>query len=247
VRISFALLAFALTGCGSRAPLADEPWTRAQGALPVGCALGVSGPTIDPGDALVHARADALANLAAGAPGARVRLESTQVVRAGPEARYRSVMRQHLKGRLVGARIVRAWTDREGQGPATIAPAVYAIACAADAAGRFPPWPGFDAVTDDASRPCAWGFAGPTIVSDQEQQAFADARRRLALLLAADIESILVDFDLSDVHAWSRVATPDEVQAQVDASATLDGSVRDEGGTGPLGIANVVYARACLP
>lgn len=242
------LIAIVGVACGAARPNGFDAIAvfKALKDTPKDCALGLSGPTVNPGDAVVYARADALQNLALG--DATVKLDSIQTIEEGAELRYRSVLKQHAHGRLEGARIVRVWADREGRGRAGTRDVVYALACRPEAAARFAPWPGYEAlVAVDAGRACAWGFAGPTLLSNQNERALDDAKRRLAEVLAADVESILVDFDLTDVQGWSHVAAPADVQARVNADAVAEGDKLDTDGTGPLGLKGVAYVLACLP
>jgi hypothetical protein len=215
--------------------------------------VGSSGPTLNAGDALYNAEADALATLAESLAGAQVDVRAIQVDaqgrlagrEAGAAARFRQVIRQVVKGRMEGASIVKVWRDREGRGAAGTREVMYALACD-EAGARQVAADGFTPMADSVSRPCALGVAGPTLKSDQQEVAFEDARARLAELLAVDVESILVDYDLARIDLWQSVHSPDEVRARVDASAKLAGYVRDDEGRGPLGIRGVAYALACL-
>ena len=64
--------------------------------------------------------------------------------------------------------------------------------------------------------------------------------------MAADVESIVVDYDVRDQDVWQSIHSPDEVRSRVDADAKLDGFVLDTTGEGPLGLKGVAYALACL-
>lgn len=244
-----ALVALGVTGCS--APLRDHGTTRYFGghaAIPSGCAVGISGPTIRPGDAIYYAEADALAALAAGSRGVQVDIRAVQVQVQGGSAtqRFRQVIRQFVRGRMTGARIMRLWHDTRGRGSLERRDVVYALACDEEGAGAVGPWSGFEEMLDTVGRPCALGVAGPTLLSDQQEAAFADARARLAELMAVDVESLLVDFDLTETALWQSIRSPEGVKEAVEERATLARYTIDERGTGPLGMRGVAYALACL-
>ena len=245
-----AVLCLGAAGC--RAPVGDPMRSARDGApawtavLPEGCALGLSGPTLHPADQVVYAQSDAREKLAWEKLG--VRLESVYVdLPEGPA----EVTTQEGRGFLERARVVTMWLDRAGAGPEGKHDVLYALACAdaSKATGTvrpaIPAW--LADVPRSRGRVCALGLAGPTLApEDQEPNAKADARDRLAEALAVHVHVFGLDVDGGD-FAMAGESGSEEWARRVCAEKAADqGTWRDRKGEGPLVRAGVVYALACV-
>ena len=243
--VAVAASAVTLFGAGCAASDASR-YFRQGAAVPDGCAVGVAGPTLHKGSAILLAETDALEGLAMATGAAPVHLRAIEVDHGDDIARYRSVLVEHLEGRLAGARVVRLWRDVAGDGSLRAEGLTYAMACTERGARALGPWETYEALLHRVSRPCALGLAGPTIVTDQRDAAFGDARGRLARLLDAHVEAIHTDYDLQGPERWQGVTTGDASLAYVESHAELEAYVVDEAGDGPLALPGLAYALACL-
>jgi hypothetical protein len=210
------------------------------------CAIGASGPTVHPWEAIYNAEADALTNLVLSAPTTTVAIKSVSVDVVSLQ-RFRQVSREHAKGHYAGARIVRLWMDKQGRGIHKTKGVVYALACDEEGQRSVGIDRRFAEFVDTPGVPCALGVAGPTIGLDQKELAFENARSNLSELLSVDVETIMVDYDLAHQDIWSDIHTPEHVSAMVEQKAHLKHYLLDSKGTGPLGLDGVAYALACLP
>ncbi len=171
--------ASAVLACAGAAPEpeAAEPPGWLQTA-PEGCAVGFSGPTLNPGDAIRYARQAALRQLAAVDADTRIRVESELLV--GSE-RGGEFTRQDLEGTVRNSRIVAMWAERTSDPTSqTRVRHVYAMACHPDAAASgdlappFPEW--LLNLPDRPGEICAIGVGGPTW-DPRDQRARHPARR----------------------------------------------------------------------
>jgi hypothetical protein len=216
-------------------------------APPAGCAVGSSGPTLNPRRSILNARLSAIEALAA----ASLAIDVQTVSGAGPDGSF-EVSSQALSGTLANARVVALWADTDRSQPSRRRlRQVYALACWPDASTRdlpdadYPQWLLEPPV--EAGRICAAGIAGPTWRRrDQPASALRDAR----LALAAAIESRVEKRVFDDGHGVAKVAR------QVDPSAyaldraaeaeSLEMEWYDESGTGPVGLPGILYGLACI-
>jgi hypothetical protein len=219
-------------------------------AAPPGCALGLSGPTLNPGDALRNARRNALSELAATNARTRVELESELLVSAGGQ-RGGEFTRQDISGAVRNAKVVAMWAEQVTH-PQTRAVErhVYAMACERDASAAglvdptVPAW--ILNVPNDDARVCALGVGGPTRNPyDQPKAALRDARRALAASLESELEAILIDTGRRPLIA-SELQTTDRAQQLADSVTELDAEWADPAGTGPLGLKQTLYGLICV-
>ncbi|MBW2695900.1 MAG: hypothetical protein JRE70_05460 [Deltaproteobacteria bacterium] len=245
---SAPLLAGALLACVMSAPERPPQWPPPAWARrpPAGCAVGFSGPTLDPGDAIRQARRAALEGLAAAWLGVRVVSELHLHGRGSDEWSL-----QETRGILQRSRIVALSVGPDGAGYAgRPLREVFALACPADlpvpvaAPAGQPTW--LLEVPNAAGRSCVHGVGGPTRrPGGQDAAALRDGRRALAK--AIEIRIRQRSFDnlrgplrvVSDSQASTRAL---EVSSRVDE---LEARWTDERGRGPLRTAGVVYGLVC--
>jgi len=218
---------------------------------PPGCAIGFSGPTLDPGDAVRGARRDALSALASGDAGAVVHIESELLVSAGGQ-RGGEFTKQDISGAIRSARIVAMWVERaENEHLPTRERHVYAMACARGAAAAgltdptVPAW--ILNLPDDGTRACALGIGGPTRnPSDQPDAALRDGRRALASALGSDLETRIIDTGAHRALIASDLQTTERARTRAAAVSELDAAWQDAEGNGPLGLEQTLYGLVCI-
>jgi hypothetical protein len=232
---ALAALAFAAAACAGGAPGDADPippWARRP---PPGCAVGLSGPTLEPGDALRRARRGAREALAEHV--LPMRVESAW--RDGRRPRERT--RHTTRGNLRGARVValRAQSDR-----------LWALACLPGAAGPArrgpvapPPYP--DWVLDVPSgRRCELGVGGPTRdPADRARRALADGRRALAEAGELRVRRQVLDDGRGAARVRADSSASDAAAARAAARAVLEQTWTDARGRGPQRRPDVLYAR----
>ena len=237
------LLAVGLVGAAACRTSATPPdWWAGRVAPPAGCALGFSGATLYPGDALRQARVDALTGLMRSFESTELQSESFD----DGSQRY-AWTHQVSRGRLARSRVVAMWTDTWG---AEVGASVYALACEEgvrpDAAPLLetPDW--FMNPPSSPDRLCAPAVAGPTLFpGDQRPAAIADGREALAELLESDIEQVVVDDERNRVFELSTLSPTDRARALAQAAQELEREWVDERGEGPLAIRNTLYGVVC--
>ena len=215
-------------------------------APPEACAVGSSGPTLNPGTAIRYARLAAIEALASGS----LDVDVQTVTRSGSEGSF-EVSAQALSGTLENARIVALWADTATAGVRSRLQQVYALACWPEASlsdlGRpaFPDW--LIDPPSDSGKICATGISGPTRKADnQPASALRDARMALAVALESRIEKRIFD----DGHGVAKIAREVEPSAFALARAATAGALDedwlDERGTGPIGLPGVLYGLVCI-
>jgi hypothetical protein len=219
-------------------------WTEAP---PERCAVGSSGPTLNPRSAIRNARLSAIEALAADSLAVDVQSISGE----GPDGSF-EIAAQALSGTLEDARVVAIWADVDsGQGASPRIRQVYSLACWPDASLAALPDPDYPSWLLDpppsSGRICASGIAGPTWKpGDQQASALRDARLALAVALESRIEKRIFD----DGHGVAKIARQVEPSAAARARAAgaeeLDREWFDEAGTGPIGLPGVLYGLACI-
>ena len=245
-----ALLGLAACAVSGPAPGAtDRTLARWANAPPEGCAVGASGPTLNPRHAIRAARLAAIEALAAES----LEVDVQSISGEGPDGSF-EIAAQALSGSLEDARVVAVWADVEPGTTPRSRPRVrrvHALACWPDAEPRDLPAPDHPAWLLDpperAGRICAIGVAGPTRKSAaQSESALRDARRALAVAIESRIEKRIFD----DGRGVARIARRVEASAAArDRAAEADALERewlDEDGTGPLGLPGVLYGLACI-
>ena len=249
-----AVTLFWLTACAASAPTADSPTAIATGTLnewalspPSGCAVGSSGPTLNPRNAIRYARLSAIEALAADS----LEVDVQSISGIGPDGTF-EIAAQALSGTLVNARVVALWADVDDEnGSGRRIRQVYSLACWPDASLRDipePPYPIWilEPPTHDG-KICATGVAGPTWKSgDQRDSALRDARLALAAALESRIETRIFD-DGRGVAKIARQIDPSPSALTRAATAIrLEQDWYDETGSGPIGLPGVLYGRACI-
>ncbi len=220
---------------------------------PRGCAIGFSGPTLDPGDAIRYARQAALRQLASGAADAQVHVESELYVTGSSQRRGGEFTRQDIQGSVRDSRIVALWAERTRDPRSqTKVRHVYAMACREGAeppelsAPAFPGWL-LNAPERDGEI-CAIGAGGPTYdPRDQEPGTLRDARRALAQALESRLHQIIIDTGAANPRVASELATTERALARAEAVSEFDDLWSDQEGDGPLALKGVLYGLICVP
>ncbi len=225
-----------------RRPLAS--WVDAP---PADCAVGSSGPTLNPRNAIRYARQSAIEALASGS----LEIDVQTISGEGSWGSF-EVSAQALSGTLENARIVALWaeTDLAAEGRRRIRQ-VYALGCWPEASLRDLPRPDYPRWLIEppakAGQICATGIAGPTWKSrDQSASALRDARLALAIALESRIEKRIYD-DGHGVAKMARQITPSmRALARAASADELERDWYDEAGVGPVGLPSVLYGLACI-
>jgi hypothetical protein len=231
----------------------DEPAPSWLARAPKGCAIGFSGPTLDPGDAIRYARRAALRQLATGGADAMVHVESELYVAGSDRQRGGEFTRQDIEGTVRDSRIVAMWAERT-RDPRSLTKVrhVYAMACGA---GSEPPDLGDPAypewllnAPEGNGEICAVGAGGPTYdPRDQEPATLRDARRALAEALESRLHQIIIDTGDRNPRVASELATTEAALARAESASELDDVWSDQNGDGPLGLPGVLYGLVCVP
>ncbi len=244
-------LVSAVLACGSPAPEDREPsWLRQS---PEGCAIGFSGPTLDPGDSIRYARRAALRQLASGAGDARVHIESELYVSGARGQRGGEFTRQDIQGNVRGSRIVAMWAEHTRDARSlTAVRHVYAMACGAGAeppdldTPSYPHWLLNPPRNEGAI--CAIGAGGPTWdPRDQEPATLRDGRSALAEALDSRLHQIIIDTGETNPRVATELATTEAALARAATASELDDQWSDLRGEGPLGLKGVLYGLICVP
>lgn len=216
-------------------------------APPARCAVGSSGPTLNPRNAIRSARVSAIDALAAGSLSVDVQSITGSGVRGDFE-----MTAQSLSGVLADARIaaIVAETNPGVQGRARLRQ-VYALACFSDAdlsdlpAVDDPRW--LIEAPREGGRVCAMGIAGPTWkAEDQVSSALEDARSALAIALESRIEKRVFDDGRGVVRMAREVVPSVDAMRRAARAGALEAYWLDEAGEGPLELPGVLYGLACV-
>ncbi len=247
-----------LAACAIPAPEADSQQRRLAPDLsriewiespPPGCAVGASGPTLNPRHAIRNARLAAIEALAAS------RLEMTiQSITVSDSATSSGleISTQTLSGQVANARIAALWADRDQvEGSRNWLRGVYALACWPEADLRdvsavdYPSW-----LIEPPERPgqiCATGVAGPTWKAvEQVDSALRDARFALAVSLESRIEKRVFDPGRGVARFARQVDPSPAATARAAAASSLERRWLDERGTGPMGLEGALYGLVCV-
>ena len=226
---------------------APRPLAGWVDAPPAGCAVGSSGPTLNPRNAIRYARVSAIDALAAGS----LSIDVQSITGTGSEG-YFEMTAQSLSGVLADARIAALFGEvnpgREGRARLR---QVFALACFPDADLSDLPEPGYPRwvvdVPAEEGRVCATGISGPTRKArDQAPSALGDARLALAIALESRIEKRVFD-DGRGVARMAREIDPSPRALRRAAGAeALEERWLDEEGEGPLGLPGVLYGLVCV-
>lgn len=216
-------------------------------APPSRCAVGSSGPTLNPRNAIRYARIAAIEALAAGS----LSVEVQSITGSGARGDF-EMTTQSLSGVLADARIAAIWAETNPgmKGRARVR-LVHVLACFPDAdlAGlpdpAYPRW--LIEAPSGGDRVCATGIAGPTWkAEDQARSALRDARLAVAIALESRIEKRVFD-DGRGVARMAREIEPSGAALRRASRAErLEEAWLDEDGEGPLGLRGVLYGLVCV-
>jgi hypothetical protein len=248
--VSAVLVCAGLVSCKT-----DEAGPPSAGWLqlaPDGCAIGFSGPTLDPGDAIRYSRRDALRQLASTDKQTRIHIESELYVTGSGQQRGGEFTRQDIEGSVREARIVALWAERTHD-PRSMTKVrhVYGMACHEGAeppdldAPVFPSW--LLNVPEQEGRICAIGVGGPTYdPRDQEPRTIEDGRNALAEALDSRLHQIIIDTGVRNPRVASELETTEAARARAKAAQELDRQWSDVEGNGPLSLKGVLYGLVCI-
>jgi hypothetical protein len=247
-----AVLACLALGCAGD-PSWEEPTPSWLQTAPAGCAIGFSGPTLNPGDAVRYARRAALRQLAAGDETTRIHVQSELLVAGSSAQRGGEFTRQEIEGTVRDSRIVAMWAERTRDPRSeTLVRHVYAMACGvgAEPAGvgepAFPSW--LLNLPERDGEICAIGVGGPTYdARDQEPGTLRDGRRALATALESRLHQIIIDTGERNPRVRTELETTEAALARAAGAEELDESWSDRDGDGPLALKGVLYGLVCVP
>lgn len=243
-----------LMACAASGPTIDSPTGNESGALaewtlvpPPDCAVGSSGPTLNPRNSIRLARLSAIETLAANS----LEIDVQTVSGVGPYGDF-EIAAQALSGTLENARLVALWADvdRDG-GFGSRVRQVFALACWPHAFVRDLPEPEYpfwllEPPSDDG-RICAAGIAGPTWKSgEQRDSALRDARLALAVALESRVEKRIYDDGRGVAKIARQIEPSPSALARAAAAERLERDWYDETGIGPIGLPGVLYGLACI-
>ena len=207
---------------------------------------------MNPGDAIRHARRNALAQLAAGDAAASVHVTSELLV-SGANARGGEFTHQDIRGSVRDSQIVAMWAELSTDpGSTTQVRHVYAMGCRRRARPSglsdpaFPDW--VLNVPENDLQACALGVGGPTRNPlDQIPAALRDAKQALAAALESRLHQIIIDTGRTNPRVASQLETTQRALARAEGAEDLHDAWRDDTGAGPLGLKDVVYGLVCIP
>ena len=219
-------------------------WTRNP---PSGCAVGSSGPTLNPRDSIRFARLSAIEALAANS----LAIDVQTVSGVGPDGAF-EIAAQSLSGSLENARLVAVWADVDhADGFGRRVSQVYALACWPDATVRDLPEPAYPSwllePRSDEGEICATGIGGPTWNRDEQRDsALRDARLALAVALESRVEKRIFDDGQGVARIARRIEPSASAVARAGKATELERDWYDENGVGPVGLPGVLYGFACI-
>jgi hypothetical protein len=243
-------LAGAVLGCGTPASSPEPPRGSWLSQAPEGCAIGFSGPTMNPGSAIRNARTSALQSLVSGSAASSIHIQSTLLTSSAE--RDREYTRQDIEGVVRGSRIVKMWAEVTADPPSsTRVRHVYALACDE---GVTPPGvtePDYPSwvlnLPRQPGRLCTLAVGGPTWdPRRQTSVALEDGRRALAEALESQLRQVIEDDGRSSPRVLSEMKTTERALAKAESANELDPKWRDDEGIGPLGLREVLYGVVCV-
>lgn len=234
-------------GTGASSGAADRSIPEWIEHPPARCAVGSSGPTLNPRNAIRHARISAIEALA----GDSLSVDVQTISGEGPDGTF-EIAAQALSGTLADARVVAVWADvSTDKGSSRRIRQVYSLACWPDASMRGLPDPDYPSWLLDppasSGRICATGIAGPTWnPDDQSRSALADARLAIAIAIESRIEKRIFDNGRGAAKIARQVEPSTSALSRAETARELDREWMDEAGTGPIGLPGVLYGLACI-
>ena len=229
----------------------DRPALLVHGLVevPDGCAVGSSGPTLNPRNAIRHARLSAIEALAMD----RLEVDVQAISGIGPHGSF-EIASQALSGGLRDARIIALWAKPGSNlldSNRRRLSRVFALACWPDASLRglpetvYPQW-----LIEPPRRDgqiCAAGIGGPTRKpAEQSKSALRDARGALAIALESRIEVRLLDVGHGAAKIAREIDPSTEALRRSETASRLEEEWMDEEGLGPIGLPGVLYGLACI-
>lgn len=227
-----SILALVSLSCAHQQVLENSPsWLD---HTPRDCAIGMSGPTLNPGDGLRYAQENARHNLA----GATLGVKIERVILDSTEDLPMEQSSQEIRGRLNNIGIRAMWARAKDSRTSSTTREVYALACE----------PGVLLAGEQEEIPhCALGIAGPTLdPDDQQASALEDAVMALAARLETRIHTRIEDDGQSVVTFYRHSQVSDALVERARSGARKRQHWLDAKGAGPLVIKGVMYLLACL-
>ncbi len=269
-RPALALIACSLAACAGKATApvrhvettpparpakkSEPPWLV---QFPFVCALGESGPTLVPTDALAEARRNARSLLATQDAERQTR-SATVVTSTGSETKVRELVLEQSQGTIQNSEIVTMWYDASGVGPSGAVGSAYAIACPlrdipADAHTWIAHWrehrngpTWLYTLLGQRSRLCVVGVCGPTLKkSDANDNAEEIARAELAQAISLHADAASAVFE-DDETLYAAVTRSCDGCAEKAKGGKVVERWFDDNGEGPLPFAGTAYALMCL-
>ncbi len=224
-----------------------RPLPRWVADVPHECAVGSSGPTLNPRNAIRYARLSAIEALAAGS----LEVEVQTISGDGPHGSF-EIAAQALSGSIENARVMALWADLESSTSARRRlRRVFALACWPQASVGPLPEPSYPVwliePPVEEGRICAAGIAGPTRKSvDQTASVLRDARLALAVALESRIETRLFDSGHGVAKMAREIQPSPSALARAATAQDVERAWLDQHGVGPLGLPGVLYGLVCI-
>jgi hypothetical protein len=225
--------------------------------FPSACAIGETGPTLVPTDALAEARRKARALLATKNADRKTR-SATEVVTTNDESTVRQLVLEQSNGWVQNSEIVTMWYDALGIGPGRTPGSAYAVACPLqdippDTVNWIAHWreqrggPSWlYSLTGKRGHLCVVGVCGPTLnKSDATTNAEDIARVELAEAIGLHAESTSAVLEDDETLYAAVTNACDGCEEKAKAGKVADRWF-DEKGDGPLPFAGTAYALMCL-
>lgn len=214
---------------------------------PRDCAVGMSGPTLNPGDAVRYAQEDARHNLAASTLGVKIQsvwLDNSDGYPVGATV-------QETHGLLRNTVIQSMWALSANNAPSSLKREVYALACNGNngsletQSGNVPDW--VLNLSEKPGQTCALGLVGPTFhPEDQEERVKEDGASVLASRLETRVHSRIEDDGRTVATFYRKSKVPEGLVERLLPKVKIERQWLDKEGAGPLSIPNVLYAQLCI-
>lgn len=214
------------------------------------CALGHSGPTVNPGDSMRNAMEVARQELAAQKLNARIVDFNDINKQDATEYNF-----QEIEGMLENTAIVASHTDGRPDDPHFLTRESYALACLQGREARVsgslnkavPEWIRVYQ-PPKGGQVCALGISGPTLNAwDQEKYALRNGAEALVRMRSVHVYSAM-STEGDQVMAWNHAEEiqDGDIEAQL-ASAKVTQKWADPKGLGPYRLPGVLYTLVCAP
>ena len=230
-----------------QAEAAHDPFSRLVAEVPVGCAVGSSGPTLNPGNSIRYARLSAVEALAEGS----LEIDVQTISGIGPNGSF-ELASQALSGTLANARVRALWADvDDASGGRRRVRQVFALLCWPNVVVQGLPEPGYPpwllALPGESDRICAVGIAGPTRKrSAQSASALREGRLAIAVALESRIEKRILDQGRGVAKIARQVDPSTAALGRAATASELESEWYDDVGRGPIGLPGVLYGLVCI-